>query len=319
MVASSVRRGVPPAPRRARAPLACRPPRGSRSVPAVVRSTPPLPRRVSNLALTLLVLYVAVCAAAFLFQRRLLYLPGPAPGTTPASVGLEHEELRLVTADGTRLGAWWIPRPDAWAGALVTHGNAGSIEHRLHIARAWHELGVACLLLDYRGYGASEGSPHEQGLYLDAEAGYDELARRLSAQGLGPERVVLHGESLGGAVAVELALRRPVGAVVVESAWSSLSELAARLYPFLPVRFLLRERFDTQAKVARLSAPLLVLHGRRDEIVPFEHGERLAAAAGAELVELAGTHNAGGFALDPRARARVEVFLRDALLGEGAR
>ncbi len=288
-------------------------------MPRVVRSTPSFPRRVSNLALTLLLLYLAVCAAAFLFQRRLLYLPGPAPSATPASIGLEHGELLLRAADGTRLGAWWIPAPDAWAGALVTHGNAGSIEHRLHIARAWHALGVDCLLLDYRGYGASEGSPHEQGLYLDAEAGYDELARRLAERGLGPERIVLHGESLGGAVAVELALRRAVGAVVIESAWSSLGELAARLYPFLPVRLLLRERFDTRAKVGSLSAPLLVLHGRRDEIVPFEHGERLAAAAGAELVELSGTHNAGGFALDPSARVRVEAFLRQTLLGEGAR
>lgn len=272
-----------------------------------------------HLALTLLAGYGLLCAAAWLFQRQLIYLPGGAPSASPQDEGLSFEELTLQASDGTRLCAWWIPAAGAWAGAVVTHGNAGNIEHRLHIARAWHRLGVACLLLDYRGYGKSEGRPHEEGLYLDAEAAYDELARRLAELGLGPERILAHGESLGGAVAVELGRRRPLGAIVIESAWSSLPELAARLYPFLPVRLLLRERFDTLAKVPQLEAPLLVLHGPLDEIVPFEHGQRLAQAAGTELVELAGTHNAGGFALDPRAAPRVEQFLRAALLGEGAR
>lgn len=263
------------------------------------------------------VAYAALCAAAWLFQARLLYLPAGTPRGTPAQVGLAYEDVSLVAEDGTRLAAWWIPAPEAWAAALVAHGNAGNIENRLHIARAWHGMGVSTLLFDYRGYGASEGRPREEGLYLDAEAAHAELLRRMGAAGLDAARAIGHGESLGGAVVVELALRRPMGALVIESAWTSLPELAARLYPFLPVRLLLRERFETLDKLARLDTPLLVLHGPRDEIVPFEHGRRLAQAAGAPLVELEGDHNAGGFSLQPRAALRVEAFLRGAFGLEG--
>ena len=268
---------------------------------------------MAGLVVTLLVAYGLLCAGAYVFQSRLLYLPSGPPRTTPAEVGLEFEAVELVAADGTRLSAWWIPAREPWAGALVAHGNAGNISNRLHIARAWKAMGVSTLLFDYRGYGASDGSPSEAGLYADATAAYGELVRRLGLAGLGPERAIAHGESLGGAVVVELALREPLGAVVIESAWSSLPELASRLYPFLPVRLLLRERFDTLERVAKLDVPLLVLHGRGDEIVPFEHGVDIARAGSAELLELSGGHNSGGFGTQPEVAARVEAFVREAL------
>ena len=269
---------------------------------------------MAHLVLTLLVAYAVLCAAAFLLQRKLTYLPGPAPRGTPERYGLEHEPAPLTTADGLRLDAWWITAREPWAAVLVAHGNAGTIEGRVHLARAYHDMGLSVLLFDYRGYGASEGEPGEEGLYLDAEAAYDELVRRLAAADLPPARAVAHGESLGGAVAIELARRRPLGAVVIESAFTSLPDVGARAYPFLPVRLLARERFDSLHKIrAGFETPLLVLHGRGDEIVPFEQGERLARAAGAPLVELAGGHNDGGFAVQADARARVAAFLRDAL------
>lgn len=252
--------------------------------------------------------YVVVCLLVFLFQARLVYFPGPAPRVTPAELGLEHRELELTTSDGERVHAWFLPRPDARGAVLVSHGNAGNIEMRLELARVYLELGWSVLLYDYRGYGESTGSPSEAGTYLDAEAAYEHLAR---VEGLAPERIVLHGESLGVAVALELALRRPVAAVIAESAFTSLPDMAAEVYPFLPGRLLARIRYDNLAKVARLGVPLLLIHSPDDEIVPVEHARRLFAAAREpkELLLTAGGHNDGGFLRRTEWRTRVGAFL----------
>lgn len=252
--------------------------------------------------------YVVVCLLVFLFQARLVYFPGPAPSVTPAEFGLEHRELELTTSDGERVHAWFLPRPDARGAVLVSHGNAGNIEMRLELARVYLELGWSVLLYDYRGYGESTGSPSEAGTYLDAEAAYEHLAR---VEGLAPERIVLHGESLGVAVALELALRRPVAAVIAESAFTSLPDMAAEVYPFLPGRLLARIRYDNLAKVARLGVPLLLIHSPDDEIVPVEHARRLFAAAHEprELLLTEGGHNGGGFLRRAEWRARVGAFL----------
>jgi len=176
---------------------------------------------------------------------------------------------------------------------LVCHGNAGSIENRLGQARAFRDLGYDVLLFDYRSYGRSTGALSEEGTYLDGEAAYDHLL----ARGFDPRRIVLYGESLGGAVAVELALRRGAAALVVEDAFTSLADMGARIYPWLPVRWLSRIRYDSLAKIAGLAAPLLVAHSPGDTLVPFEHGQRLYAAhrGPKRFLETGGEHNDGGF------------------------
>jgi fermentation-respiration switch protein FrsA (DUF1100 family) len=212
------------------------------------------------------------------------------------------------------LHAWWIPAEEQRGAVIVSHGNAGSIGQRLHLAHAFHGMGLGVLLYDYRGYGRSEGRPSEDGLYLDAEAVWRLVVDEL---GVAPERLVLYGESLGGAVAVELATRRPAAALILESSFRSLPAVGAEAYPFLPVRLLARNRFDSEAKVGALEMPLLVVHSPEDEVVPFAHAEGLVAAAGgrARLLRTTGRHNDGGFALSGELTREVRAFV-DAALGE---
>jgi hypothetical protein len=170
------------------------------------------------------------------------------------------------------------------------------------------------LLFDYRGYGRSTGRPSEAGTYRDAEAAWRHL---VETRGVDPERLILHGESLGGAVALELATRRPAAALVLESAFTSLPDLGARLYPVLPVRWLSRIRYDNSARVPGLRMPLLVIHSPADEIVPFADGQALfdAAPGPKEFLATSGGHNDGGFLRQAEWQDRVADFVRRALPG----
>ena len=271
-----------------------------------------LKRTLLGFLLTVVTVYAGLCLLLFLFQGRLVYFPGPAPTTTPAALGLEHRELQLVTSDGVRLHAWFLPAPAARGALVFCHGNAGNIEHRLHAARVFLDMGLSVLLFDYRGYGASEGHPSEDGTYLDAEAAYDAL---LGEPGVARDRIVIYGESLGAAVAIELALRREVAAVVTESGFTSLPTLGSKLYPWLPVRLLSRFRYDSLSKVGSLSSPLLIIHSPDDEIVPYAHGQRLfeAAREPKQFLETEGGHNDGGFLRRDEWTERVSAFLGDVL------
>lgn len=252
--------------------------------------------------------YAALCLVVYLTQAKLVYFPGPAPRATPADFGLEFRELQLRTRDGVGLHGWFLPAQDARGAVLISHGNAGTIELRIDLARSFVELGWSVLLYDYRGYGKSAGRPDEEGTYRDAEAAYEHLT---TAEGFTSERVVLFGESLGAAVAIELARRHPCAAVIDESAFTSLPDVGAKAYPFLPVRLIARFRYDNLAKVAELGVPLLLIHSPADEIVPVEHGQRLFAAAREpkHLLLTEGGHNDGGFQRRPEWRAEVGRFL----------
>ena len=185
--------------------------------------------------------------------------------------------LTLLTSDGVRIQGWWYDCPGKGEAVLFLHGNAGDISNRTPLAQGLLQQGFSVLLLEYRGYGGSEGTPGETGLLLDAEAGMDFLEERVGD----PGRIVIFGRSMGGAVAAALAAIRPPGVLVLESAFTSLEAMARTLYPFLP-RFLfrrLRGRFDTLESVRGVKAPTLVIHGTQDEIVPFSMGEELFAGA----------------------------------------
>src|SRR5512143_260933 len=188
--------------------------------------------------------YVALAAGAYLFQARLIYFPaiGRDDPTTPARLGLPFEDLRLVTADGEIVHAWYVPSPGARGTALFFHGNAGSIAQRIAWLPMLRQLGLNTLLLEYRGYGASSGTPSEAGMYRDAEAAWAHL---MAARGSTPEDIVIVGESLGAAVAVQLA----PGALVVISGFTSVPALAADLYPYLPARALARFDYDSRSRI----------------------------------------------------------------------
>jgi uncharacterized protein len=190
------------------------------------------------------------------------------------------QDITLTTADGTRIHAWWCPT-DNWEPAqgalLYCHGNAGNLSHRGEGILRWQEaLGQAVLIFDYPGYGRSAGRPSEPGCYAAADAAYDWLVQ---ARQVRPERILLYGGSLGGGVAVDVASRRPHRALVLVGTFTSVPDMAGRLYPWLPVRRLMRNHFDNLGKIGRCREPVFVAHGDCDSLVPFAMGERLFAAA----------------------------------------
>lgn len=255
--------------------------------------------------------YVALAALLFVFQSRFVYFPemGRADRATPADLRLPFEEVRLRTADGETLHGWFVPATQARATVLFLHGNAGSIAHRLDWLPMFRQLRLSALMIDYRGFGASSGRPSEAGTYADAEAAWRHLTE---ARQIPPERIVVFGESLGGAVAAHLAARTRPAALVLHSAFTSAPDLAADLYPFLPARLLTRYAYDTLAAVRELRCPLLVAHSPGDEIVPLAHGRRLYEAADVpkQWLELAGGHNDGFIFMRDGWTRRFDEFLQ---------
>ncbi len=242
-----------------------------------------------------LVVYGALALYVYFMQPRLLYypeLPGRELVGTPADIGLEYEPVTLVTGDDVRLGAWFIPHTAGDATLLFLHGNAGNISHRLDSIRQFHDLGLSVFILDYRGYGESEGTPSETGTYDDATTAWNYLVEQ---RRIAPRNIVLFGRSLGATIAAELAARTRPGALIMESAFTSVPDMAATIYPWLPVRLLSRYRYDARRQLDRISCPLLIVHSRDDEIIPFTHGQRLFehAREPKQFLELRGGHNDG--------------------------
>ncbi|MFO7703562.1 MAG: alpha/beta hydrolase [Halopseudomonas sp.] len=266
---------------------------------------------LTSLLTTLGLAYVGFAALLVLFQDRLAYYPevGRAMHSTPREHGMDFEALTLDTADGERLDAWFVPAPQAHGVVLFLHGNAGNLSHRMDSIAMFHRLGYAVLIFDYRGYGRSSGKPSEEGLYRDAETAWAYLTH---ARGIAPENIVLFGESLGGALAAHLAAWERPGALVLSSVFTSVPDLAADLYPWLPARWLTRLRYDTRAALARAKCPVLVAHSPDDEIIPYRHGEELFSAAPGPKVflSLAGGHNDGFIFMQERWVDALADFLR---------
>ncbi len=238
-------------------------------------------RRMSWLFI-LVAVYAALCAAAYLMQRSYLYFPMGVAGT-PADAGLKGFAAEaLETADGLRLIAWYHPPPDPSAAVVVLfHGNAGSIADRALKAEALAQARFGVLLVEYRGYGGNPGAPSEAGFYADARA----AAAFLAKQGIARRRWVLYGESVGSGPAVQLARelatdgKGAAGGVILEAAFASTAAVAAAHYWFLPVRLIVRDRYENAEKIDAIGAAVLILQGARDEIVPADHAQRLFARA----------------------------------------
>jgi fermentation-respiration switch protein FrsA (DUF1100 family) len=258
-----------------------------------------------------LVAYVAVAALAYVFQRRLLYFPDSS--AVPLPSGREYaglEEFSVTAADGTRLEGWYWPAsssdPTPDVDLLIFHGNGGHRGHRLEWMEMLRPLGCGICIVDYRGYGGSEGSPTEEGLYADAEAALAWLQAR------GPGKLVYFGESLGTGVAVELARRHPPTAMILQSGFSSAVEVGQAAFPFLPVKLFLRDRYDNLSKLPEVQAPVLVIHGDRDRVVPLRFGRRLfeATLEPKEWLEIPGAdHNDLPWVATRDYLARLKDFL----------
>lgn len=255
--------------------------------------------------------YLLLLAILFLLQSCLIYHPDTptrAIVATPDSIGLTHEPVKIPTDDGLTLDAWFVPAKDARGVVLFFHGNAGNISHRLQSIRLFNRLRLSTLILDYRGYGQSEGEPSEEGTYRDAEAAWRYLTDQ---RGIPPKQIVLFGRSLGAAVAAHAAKGRDAGALILESAFTSVPDMASDIYWFLPVRWLTRFDYDTEAALASVEIPVMIIHSPDDQIIPFAHGRALFAAAREpkRFLEINGGHNNGFLQSEQQYLEALNAFL----------
>lgn len=270
-------------------------------------------RVLSNVLIGVAVTYVGLTLYLYLFQAGFVYfpnLPSRQVEDSPADVGLAFESLQIKTEDGETLDGWYVPVGNPRATLLFLHGNGGNIGHRVGIIEMFHQLGLDVLIVDYRGYGRSTGKPSEAGTYRDAMAAWRYLTE---TRHIPAGDIVLYGESLGGAVAAWLAQRHTPRALLLYATFTSVPDMASKLYPFLPVRLLARYSYDTRTALAAVRCPVLILHSRGDEIVPYSQGQELLAVAPEpkRLVTLQGGHNDALFTSQQTFVQALDYFLQE--------
>jgi len=248
----------------------------------------------------------------FIFQSHYVYYPDRVLSADPGSIGLYFENVAFETTDRVKLSGWFIPGESASGVILFCHGNAGNISHRLESIQIFHRLGLDVFIFDYRGYGQSDGKPTEDGTYKDAAAAWQYLTEERQVN---PNQIIVFGRSLGGAVASWLAQSHTPGALILESTFTSLPDIAATLYPYLPVRPLLRFEYNTAEYLGRVNCPVLIVHSRDDEIMPFSHGWRLfeMAKEPKEFLEISGTHNEGFFTSGKHYEGGLNAFVLESV------
>ena len=263
--------------------------------------------------LYLLFLSSGLCLSGCLSQA--LYHPSTEIRGTPADLGLAYEWVALETADGARLSAWWVPADSARGVLLFCHGNAGNISDRLDSIRIFNRLGLSVFIFDYRGYGRSSGHPSEQGTYRDAEAAWNYLAQVRKKD---RQEIVAFGRSLGGSIAAWVSRVYNPRVLILESTFASLREAARDRLPGIFVKPLVPDQYRTLQYLTMVHSPVLILHSREDEIIPFRHGEALYAAANEpkELVEMHGSHNQGFLKSQPLYEVALDSFLSKYLGGK---
>ena len=227
------------------------------------------------------------------FEHSQIYHPDKHLTANPAELGRSFEDVSFRTKDGISVHGWFFPADTnserKHLAVLFCHGNAGNIGDRLGVAKTLLTTGVAVFLFDYRGFGRSQGRPSEEGTYLDAQAAHHWLVEK----GFAATNIIAFGESLGGGIVSELALREPLAGVVLQSTFSCMTDIGSELFPWLPVRWLCTIKYDTCSKLPRVKVPVLVMHSRTDELIGFHHGEKTFAIANEPKLfcELNGDHN----------------------------
>jgi len=226
-----------------------------------------------------------------MFEDQYIYFPTKEIDHTPAAYGLKFQDIHLTTEDGVVLHGWLMPHSKARFTLLHFHGNAGNISHRIHLYEQWHRMGLSVLAIDYRGYGKSEGTPSEAGLYSDARAAWNELVNN---QDIPASQVIIAGRSLGCAVAAKLATETKPAALVLETPFTNIPDMAAEHYPWIvPIQYLARTRFDALGLIEKVNTPIMVITAQNDELVPEAMSKKIYAAAHQpkQLVTLSGNHN----------------------------
>ena len=252
--------------------------------------------------------FLGIFAFTAFFQSYYIYMPNRRLEASPADIQLDYERVLLKSDGGARISGWFIPSNPGRAVVLFCHGNAGNISHRLGTIQIFNQMGLDVLIFDYQGYGLSEGSPSEAGTYADSEAAWQYLTEE---KGIAPERIIIFGRSLGGAVAAKLATAHQPAGLIVESAFTSIPDLVGDIYPYLPLRPILRFDYGTIDSIAKVGCPVLVAHSPEDDMIPFHHGRELyeAAAQPKQFIELRGGHNSGFYDSSQVYKAGLESFL----------
>ena len=256
----------------------------------------------------LLMGYLLLTLLIYLFQAKIIYHPTKQLWTDPSAIGLSFEEVAFTAEDGPRLHGWFVPAEEGRATVLYCHGNAGNISGRLETIQLLHSLGLNVFIFDYRGYGQSEGTPSEQGTYRDAAAAWNYLR---AGRNIKAEDIIIMGRSLGGSIAAWLGARKSPAALMVESTFTSAADLGSKLYPWLPVRKLIKYNYPTAHYIKKNQAPLFMAHSREDQVVPFHHGETLfeIAPEPKTFVELQNSHGTGFLDTGKEYREAVQQFL----------
>jgi fermentation-respiration switch protein FrsA (DUF1100 family) len=258
-----------------------------------------------KIIIALALFYIAAMIAIYFAQALFIYAPNIPTrelSSTPADIGLAFEEVTLRTADNEKLHGWFIPAVSTnnqlEKTVLFMHGNAGNISHRLENIRIYHQLGLNFFIFDYRGYGQSTGNTSEAGTYLDAAAAWDYL---IGEQNMNAEQIIIAGRSLGGGVASELANNVTPAMLILESTFTSMPDASKKHYPFMPISIILKHRYETLNKLKNISCPIVIVHSRNDEVIPFSHAEINFERANQpkKFIELRGGHG-NGFLLSER-------------------
>ena len=274
-----------------------------------------------KIVILLLVIAVAFILYVRFLERTMLFAPSRAINQTPEDIGLLYRDVTFVSSDGVKLNGWFIlaPRslnPSGLLGEtkrytlLFFHGNAGNIADRLEKIRLFHELGLNVFIMDYRGYGRSEGRPTEKGMYLDALAAYDHLVKN---EKIRPDEIIDYGASLGGAAAIDLASKREVRCLIADSTFSNAADMAKTIIAFVP-SLVLSIKLDSLDKIQKITVPKLFVHSPQDQTVPYVLGKKLfnAAPEPKTFLDISGDHNDGNFDTEGVFAEGIKKFLLSA-------
>jgi len=251
---------------------------------------------------------LALNAIMFMQQSSMIFFPSTELQATPQDWGMQYQDVSLETSDEKQLHAWYIPYQGANKVLLFFHGNAGNISHRGESIRIFHRLGLNVFIIDYRGYGNSQGEPSEAGLYKDADAAWQYLTQE---RAIDKDNIIIFGRSLGGAVATKLASEVQPAALILESTFSSAREFSKSVFPVLSRILIFRYRFNSLGKIKKITCPLLVMHSPDDEIIPFHLGEKIYQTANQPkyFIKMKGDHNNGFLLSQPDYERSLKKFI----------
>ena len=254
--------------------------------------------------------WFGVCLAVYLWQEKMIFQPTQVLGSTPKRLGLAYEDVTLSTKDGETIHGWYVAHQEATSTVLFFHGNGGNIADRPLTLTHLHDLGLNVFMIDYRGYGRSSGTPSGEGTIIDAQAAWAYLVDRREIK---PEEITIYGRSLGGAIAIALAATINPRAVIVESTFTSIADLGAITYPYLPISLLVRYDYKSIATITQLATPILIAHSPSDELISFTHAQSLFDAANAQkrFYRLRGSHNESFVRAGPDYYAALGQFIND--------